>query len=536
MEYQDISVLTFCDHYGIKNEKGEPIEFRNHLFLFDIYEDQSQNLCIMKCAQVGLSTMEIIKNIYDAHTTKLDIIYTLPTDADVQLFVGGKVNRIIAHNPIFQQWTKDKDTIEQKQINNSMIYFKGTWSAKAAIMVTADRLCHDEIDSSKQDVVSQYQARLQHSKHKQIHTFSHPSLPGEGVDKYWQQSDQKHWIITCQACGAKQFLSWPESIDEEKLSFVCKKCHAVLTQEARRIGRWVPKYKDKKFSGYWISLLMAPWVTAAEIIDKHNDPDVSEEWFYNKILGLPYVGSGNKVAKDIILRNLTQDINKQEGNIIIGVDPGIDFRVVIGNDKGLFYYETLGKASATYNPYDTLKSYLLRWPKAKLFIDQGGDIIGQRKLREEFPGRVFLCFYQRDKKNGIIFRSGVKEHEGDCYIDRNKAIQLVIDELAEKRLPLQGTESDWYDYYVHWSHIYKVMEQTDEGFKRWIWKRSNRDDYVHATVYWRAGMSRFNNGGGRIFGEESNSFIKDLLQGVQISPLDTISHDPSKIIYGEAFE
>jgi hypothetical protein len=309
-----------------------------------------------------------------------------------------------------------------------------------------------------------------------------------------------------------------------------------LTQEARRKGKWVSKYKDKNISGYWISLLMAPWVTAGEIVDKHNDPDVSEEWFYNKILGLPYVGSGNKVDKDIIMRNLTNDINKQEGNIIIGVDPGIDFRVVIGNDKGLFYYETLGKASATYNPYDTLKSYLKRWSKSKIFIDQGGDIIGQRKLREEFPGRVFLCFYRRDKKDGKIFRFGTKENEGDCYIDRNKSIQLVIDEMSEKRLPLQGTESDWYDFYVHWSHIYKVLEETDEGFKRWIWKRSNRDDYVHAAVYFRAGMSRFNNGGGKIFGGESNSFLKGLPQGVDVLADDTITHNPNSIIYGESFE
>lgn len=524
MRYEDLSIHTFIDYYKIKNEKGEPIEFRNHLFLFDIYRDNSQFLAIMKPAQIGASTLEVIKNLYDSHRTKLDIIYTLPTDADVQLFVGGKVNRIISHNPIFQKWTKDKDTIEQKQMGDSMIYFRGTWSAKAAIMVTADRLAHDEIDSSKQDVVSQYQARLQHSKHKQIHVFSHPSLPGEGVDKYWLQSDQKHWVITCKKCNTRQFMSWPDSIDMDKRSFVCKKCHEDLTDEDRRVGEWVAKNKEAKFSGYWISLLMAPWVSAGEIIDKYNDPDVTDEFFYNKVLGLPYVGSGNKVSKEIIMQNLTDEINKQEGNIIIGVDPGIDFRVVVGNDQGLFYYETLGKATKDYNPYDTLKAYLNRWSKAKLFIDQGGDIIGQRKLREEFPGRVFLCFYKRDKKDGQIFRFGNKDHEGDIYIDRNKAIQLVIDEFTDKLIPLQGTESDWYDYYVHWANIYKKLEETEEGFKRFVWKRSNRDDLVHATVYWRAGMSRFNNGGGKIYGNQESSFLKDIPQGLNVSPNETINH------------
>ena len=46
----------------IKNEKGDPIEFNTHPFLIHIYADQSQYLTIMKAAQVGLSTLSILKN------------------------------------------------------------------------------------------------------------------------------------------------------------------------------------------------------------------------------------------------------------------------------------------------------------------------------------------------------------------------------------------------------------------------------------------------------------------------------------------
>jgi len=83
----------------IKNEKGEPIEFDNHPFLFDIYSDNAQNLVIMKAAQVGLTTAEMLKNHFDAKQKRIDILYTLPTDSDVKVMVGGKLNRIIANNP-----------------------------------------------------------------------------------------------------------------------------------------------------------------------------------------------------------------------------------------------------------------------------------------------------------------------------------------------------------------------------------------------------------------------------------------------------
>ena len=190
MSLSEDSIIAWIDENHIKNEKGDPITFDHHQFLYQPYIDESARITEMKAAQVGASTKGIIRNHFDAKRFKIDIIYTLPTDADVRTFVGGKVNRIIANNPCMIEDVADKDSIEQKQVGKSMIYFRGTWTKKAAIMVTADRLCHDEKDSSKLDVIADYQARLQHSKYKQTRTFSHPSLPETGVHADWLQSDR----------------------------------------------------------------------------------------------------------------------------------------------------------------------------------------------------------------------------------------------------------------------------------------------------------------------------------------------------------
>src|SRR3990167_4727722 len=179
----------------IKNEKGEPIEFDNHPFLFDVYGDQAQNLVVMKAAQIGMTTCEMLKNHFDAKQDKIDILYTLPTDGDVKVMVGGKTNRIIANNPSMLKDVKDKDSVESKQVGNSMIYFRGSWTRKSAMMTPADRLSHDELDASRLDIIADYQARLQHSKFKQTHVFSHPSLPETAVHNWWLKSDQKHWFI-----------------------------------------------------------------------------------------------------------------------------------------------------------------------------------------------------------------------------------------------------------------------------------------------------------------------------------------------------
>lgn len=529
----------------IRNEKGDKIEWLMHQFQIDIYNDQSDKLVVIKAAQVGLSTLEIIKNIRDAERNKMDIIYTLPTDNDVKVFVGGKVNRIIANNPYFEKLTEDKDSIEQKQIGQSMIYFRGTWSKKAAIMVTADRLVHDEKDSSKQDVIADYQARLQHSRFKQTHVFSHPSVVGGGVDIEWKKSDQKEWFITCPHCKKEQYLEWNTTnprkmnIDIERQCFVCKYCQGVLSDRDRAFGRWKKRYNDPKieWSGYHVSLLMCAWVSAKEIIDKYNecvDGKQTMDFFYNKVLGLPYEGGGNTVLEKEIKQNWTPEVNTSNGRMILGVDTGVKLRWVLGNDQGLVGYGEM----ADYMPDDvnklplneTIEWFLIKHPELIAVIDQGGDIIGSRKLREKYPGRVFLCHYARDRKTMSLVRWGEKAESGNVIADRNRMIQLVVDEFRESRIPLYGgqTVEHWHNFWLHFSHIYRVWEEDGLGVMVAKWLRSDRDDWVHATVYWRIGLSRFGETGSinfqRPLTTQQNSY--------NLNPDGTVDFNPDEV-YGK---
>ncbi len=535
----DMGVWFDSTRPQLVTEKGEPISFDKHQFLIDIYDDQSKNLVVMKAAQIGMSTLEIFKNIRDAQTHRMDIIYTLPSDADVGVFVGGKVNRILQNNPkTLLPLVADKDSVEQKQIGKSMIYFRGTWTKKSAIMVTADRLVHDEKDSSKQDVIADYQARLQHSKYKQTHVFSHPSTPNNGVDVEWQKSDQKEWFIKCPHCQHFQYLSWDiadprkMSIDMELREFVCKKCHGILDWHARAKGQWIAR-KNKKnalWSGYHISLLMAPWVTAAEIVDKYNDLKQTIDYFYNKVLGLPYAGSGNSVLRDNILGNVTTERNSYQGRLIIGVDTGIKLRYVIGNKQGLTQYgevehyvpdEVLGV------PLDkTLEYFLKKFENAVMVIDQGGDIIGSRLLQKKYPGRVFLCHYNQDRKTQQLIRWGEKDEYGNVMVDRNRTIQLVLDLFRKHRIKLyNGTEADWYDYWMHFSHIYRTKEEDNLGIERYKWERNDRDDWVHATVYWYAGIDRFGGTGAVVMPSLMND---EITRYPNIEPDNTVQFDPNK--------
>ena len=527
MAKQYIDIHDWLITEEIKNEKGQRIEFDSHPFLFDVYADQSQKLAVMKAAQVGLTTCEMLKNHFDAKQYGLDIIYTLPTDGDVKVMVGGKTNRIISNNPCMLDDVADKDSVESKKVGDAMIYFRGTFTKKAAMMTPADRLVHDEVDTSKLDIIADYEARLQHSEYKQIHKFSHPSLPEIGIHAEWLRSDQKHWFVQCPHCDHWQYLSWNTeeeskmSIDLDRKIFVCKKCRGELPSYVRREGQWVQKYKDRDISGYWIPLLIAPWVTAEELVDKYLDKNTTKEFFYTKILGLPYADGTSKLLKEAFFRNLTGEsyASERDKRVVIGIDTGLKLDFVIGDETGLFFH-------GDSENYKELDGYMQRWPKAIAIIDAGGDLIGSRAFAERWPGRVFICYLTGDRKKNEMISWGKKDEHGAVTVDRNRMIQLVVDEFTDKRIPVHGDENDWYEYYLDWNNLtkIKVLDPETNQVKGYKWVRNGRDHRALATVFWRVGMSKFSN-----LGKVINEPIVPKQNSYYVNPDNTADFDPEKL-------
>lgn len=503
---EDISIHAWIRKHGLKTEDGKPIEFKQGRYMFDIVSDLSPNLCCPKAAQIRFSVLSNLKMFWVADKIKMNIIYTLPTAAAVNSFVSSKTNRLIAQNPVLQRLVKDKDTIQQKRVGDSVIFFDGTMTERgSALMVSSDLNIHDEIDRSDLDNIAQYSTRQQHSPYKWQWVFSNPSHPGHGVDAYWQKSDKKHWFVKCGRCNEKQFLSWPESVDIEAKTFNCKHCRKILTDEERRLGEWVAEWRERKeWSGYWISLMMAPWVSAAEIVNYYltQPPDQ----FWNFTVGLPYVGEGNIVLPETFLRNCVQKAMTQE-EPCIGVDVGIKKHWVIGNQQGVFGH------GVTEN-WDDIERLLNIHPRSTAVIDAGPDITKPRELREKYPGRVFLCHFARDRKTMQLIRWGKDDEYGNVNVDRNRALQFMIDEFAKGLIPLYGSAHDWQDVYEHFKNMFRVDGVDSIGSPIFEWKSNGNDHYAFAMLYWRVAMSRFGGSETTVLGTPGLEGVK---QGINIS-------------------
>lgn len=528
MLLDSLSIHSFIQTNQIKTESGQVLDFHNHRYLFDIYRDNSPLLCCTKAGQIGFSTMAILKTIWLAYNKKMRIGYVLPTADMSQKFVSSKVNPITQQNRIIASWMKDKDAVEQKQIGQGFIHFVGAQTPTAAIMLTMDMLILDEYDKARQDIIEMFNSRLQHSIYKWKWIFSNPTIPDFGVDRFWNISDKKKWHIK-HSCGEIYVLD-ESCIDYEAEIFRCPFCQQEINNENRRMGEWVAT-SEGDYSGYWIPLWINPMVTAKEIAQAKRTS--TKEYFANFVAGLPYINSTNMLTQQILESNLIDKVNTQEGRIIIGVDTGHNIHYTLANKGGIFYHgyckSVAEDPTPGYDPYNELDALLQRFPRSIMVADQGGDLIGIRKLQAKYKGRVYLCWFTKETKNHELFRWVDEEagvHVYKVLVDRNRAVQLVVDELKEQRFPIWGTKEDWQPYFDHWLNIYRVQEiQGEEGDPqynwRWVWKRKGADHWAMATIYTRVGLDRFSQDqptiihkGASIIPKAFNGSIQDAPQSV----------------------
>ena len=371
-------------------------------------------------------------------------------------------------------------------------------------MITAKKLVIDEYDRCKPAIVEQYESRLQSIADPRKAFFSNPSIPDFGVDKFYQMSDMKSWHIT-HSCG-KRYAMDEGCVDYKREEYVCPHCQGVITDEERLNGDWYNKdgvkwtgeiVGDYKWSGWWIPLWIAVWMPANKICEYKREK--TPEYFSNFVAGEAYVGTNNALTQQVLEKNLTNEVNPQTARTIIGMDTGHNIHYTMMNKDGVFYHgycpSVAENQTKGYDPYDEIERRMIEYPNSILVSDQGGDLIGVRKLQAKYPGRVFLCWFTKETKNKQLIRWGEDEEYGKVLVDRNRVVQLAVDEFNEARISVNGTVADWQPWFNHWLNIYRVKEILDDNEPsygwRWVWKRKGPDHWAMATIYALVGMDKY---------------------------------------------
>ncbi len=235
--------------------------------------------------------------------------------------------------------------------------------------------------------------------------------------------------------------------------------------------------------------------------------------YKQKWLGEPYISPNDLVSEDSLIKCLSPEPNSQNGRVIIGVDTGHDIYYTMMNKEGIFYHKRIPSVAEMvgekdYDPYSELERRLIEYPRSILVSDQGGDLIGIRKLQEKYKGRVFLCWFTKETKNKELIRWGQDDEYGKVLVDRNRLVQMIVDYIKEQRVVFNGTKSEWQPFFEHAMNIYRVkdiqgVDENDPQYGwRWVWKRKGPDHFFFSLVYAWVGFDHFQDDLAQIVGRD----------------------------------
>jgi len=514
------------------NSRGEALDFKEHKYLIDIYNDQHPSIIYMKAAQMGLSERLISEAVWVCDRLNKNVLYTFPTSSQLGDFVQARLEPVFMFSDYLSRITgsltmeerKDKqiDTSKKikkvglKQIGKAFLYLRGSQNQQQIISVDADCIILDERDRFIQEHVPYIDKRTLHSTLKWRREASTPTFPGRNIHKNYLASDQRVWMITCKKCNLEQEIKFFSNIDFKKKIAFCTQCKSKLNRLG--MGKWVAlKPEHKAVHGYKISGIYNPRRTISDLIESYETAKVSGfsamQQFYNQVLGTPYEAEGTKVLRtelNACRGDYEFPLPKKPRGCFAGADVGTKIHVVISQPyKKKSKYVWVGTVNNFIGPTDSLESLIKAYDIKVMVVDAKPETRKVRELANLFPNKIYAAYYPTKKfdiKNYYIYDDG----KAEVYLDRTISLDYLVSDIHNELVEIPSNAQyikDFYDQMTSSQRITDVSKRTGQPVARWIEK--SPDHYFHAANYDRIASIKGGVGQALLESIKSPTGIKD---------------------------
>ena len=479
-----------------------------------IYDDTSPHVVLSKAAQIGGTTWSILRSIH-ACLSGLNVAYFFPTRTDVLEFSKSRVGPLVADNPFLLKELRDTDTAGLKRIGDAHLYLRGMQSTVGMKSIPVDMVVFDELDEATPDAKTLAKERLSHSDYKRVIELSNPSIPGYGIDEAYQESDQRHWTLKCQACGrwTAPEKAFPTKLGEEvriirvradgSSHLSCPVCDNELDPSQ---GEWVADYAGRAIHGYRLSQLFSSKINPAEILREYQRTCNPERFFTLKI-GIPWVDVENKLSAHQVLALCSDSgmLEASDRSCTMGVDVGKEHHVVVSRRL-----DPTGKDRkreviwiGTAQSYEELDSLMTRYKVSKCVIDAMPELHATRAFSERHRGRVWMNYFNESQKGA--FKWDQETHI--VQVNRTEALDAAKKGIrdAEVILPRRIPLLDVFAEHLA-SDAKKLIEDEETGSKTYRYIRTGTNHYSLAFTYdWIASEQerRYSGGFGCVAGGET---------------------------------
>ena len=492
-----LDCFTWITENNISLSHG-PWSLKGHEYQLAWLQETAREQCFIKGAQTGCTEALVIRTLHGmifGHYPQ-GAVYLFPTRDDVKDFSKARFDPLIEQNYCINQYVTNTDAQNIKQIGKAFLYLRGARITKTVggskksssqlKSIPVDRVVFDERDEMDDSMVELARERVSHSTVQEIISLGTPTIPDYGIDKQYQNSDQRVWMIRCKKCGKDTCLEleFPACIIRKADGSAYRACVHCQSEIFPRDGQWVPQYpeRSKYLVGWWISQLNSLYVRPEYILDLYEDPpngDLSE--VMNSKLGRAYIPAENRLTAQEVFACCGNDapLLKHDGPCCMGVDVGRDLHVAVGHKKTRHNLKIIwfGRVSTFNDLHDIAQKYNVR----SAVIDLKPEI---RKVREFQAAEHFMTF-ACDYVETRVGMTSWDEKDKIIKCNRTEICDASHDLVTSQgRLELPRRHFEMELFVKELCNIAKVLEEdADTGMRVYRYKKLGPDHYRHALNY-----------------------------------------------------
>lgn len=501
-----------CDNTFIN---GEHYSYKDHEYQETVLSDESQEVCIRKCSQVGLSEISARMALaLCAVIPNYTVAYTLPTAGFAGTFMKTRIDPTINSSPYLKAMIGSVlDNTEVKQIGDSFLYLKGAASSNAPISVPVSHLIHDEVDFSDPEVLSQYQSRLTHSKYKRKTKLSTPTLPDRGIDYEFQRSRRHFNLCKCDKCG---FWFMPDYFEHVRVPGYTDDLRSITKANLHKLeyndayvecpscgGKpsLAPEHREfvcenpdarYKMAGYQVTPFDAPRIITPGYLVESSTQYKRYVDFVNFSLGLPTMDQEATLTKEEIGALIGSELDDSPGSIVFGGDMGMVCRLCVGRVRfdgsiRIMHIEEIPIGSFR-NRYAELRRI---WaPRVSILDSQPytETIMSLQTIDRSLYGAVYTRSRSLDLFKVVDREEDKVKGQMDLRqinISREMSFDALMDfiragQLSKRSCPL---DEQWKSEMTDMRRIKEWDPVTEQLVNKWVKSEQGMDHFHHATLY-----------------------------------------------------
>ena len=497
---------------------GKPYSFKTHFYQERLLDDESQEICVQKPAQIGVSEMSLRWILALVMTTPdvMRVGYTFPTYTAATSFARTRFANIIEGCAAAKAAmnTSDIDTVDLKTFGeNREIHFKGAAVGNAAISTTLDMLVNDELSFSDPDVISTLRSRVQASKYKWRIAFSTPTFPGDAITTEMQNSRRHMLMCKCDKCNHTFYPNFWRDVkvpgyDRDLAEITKDNLHRIRWQEAtllcpacgrapnlhREHREWVVENPDENHAvtGFKLSPFDLPAVVTPVELVKGIANYGNKTLFQQFALGEPAQDAESGFTEEDLESMGVQIAQSPFTHHFLGVDVGLYSHFMVG---GVDWEGKLGVVHAERVHLSRFRERFAALVAEYRCVSQVMDMQPYSdlvmSLSEDYPSLYAGMFVTR---HGLdLYEVKVKEEDLEkaqlnirqVALNRGALLDKLLAEARSGRIWIRKNQ-EWETIKTHLQDLKraKATLRTTGEFQS-IWQKSSKgaDHYMFSLLY-----------------------------------------------------